>query len=227
MGGSAWTNTEGWLSDGNECDWYSTSSDGLCNEEGLVDQIDLRRMDLRGQLPKELILLSENLVSLRVNGNTITGSIPNFLTDLSNLDRLHLNSNLLEGTIGTEIGKLSNLWSLRLGQLESLRGSIPFQLGSLTKLEYLYLDGNELTGTIPMELSKLSSLLHLKLQSNDLSGTVPMELSFLTNLITLELQQNNLIGSVPMEVCTRLGAPLDVSIQVECDEVTCSCCDGC
>ena len=227
MAGSTWRNTDGWLTDSNECDWYSTSSDGLCNEEGFVNEIDLRRMDLRGQLPKELIILSESLVSLRVNGNMITGSIPNFLTDLSNLDRLHLNDNLLKGTLGTEIGKLTNLWSLRLGQLESLTGSIPFQVGLLTKLEYLYLDGNELNGTIPMELSKLTSLLHLKLQYNDLSGTVPMELSFLTNLITMELQQNDLIGSVPMEVCTRLGAPIDVSIQVDCGEVSCTCCDGC
>eukprot|EP00833_Pecoramyces_ruminatium_P004153 jgi/Orpsp1_1/1178185/evm.model.c7180000064356.1 len=39
-----------------------------------------------------------------------------------------------------------------------LNGTIPPELGNLSKLEYLILNNNSLSGTIPPELGKLSNL---------------------------------------------------------------------
>jgi hypothetical protein len=50
-----------WMSYSDECFWHSTLSDGFCNEEGLVRNIDIRDGGLSGTLPKEVALLSNSL----------------------------------------------------------------------------------------------------------------------------------------------------------------------
>ena len=50
-----------WMSYSDECFWHSAGSDGFCNEEGLVRNIDIRDGGLSGTLPKELALLSNSL----------------------------------------------------------------------------------------------------------------------------------------------------------------------
>lgn len=227
MGGEGWVNSLGWLSDTNECQWVSTSTNDICGTNSMLAQLDLRRNGLKGSLPVELILLAENLESIQVNGNSIEGTVPAFVADLKKLGRLHLNGNLLTGTIPSSLGQLSaTLWSLRLGQMD-LNGPLPSQLGSLSQLTYLFLANNRLTGTIPSQFGNLSNLLELELFDNQLIGTVPTELGFMTSLISLKLQQNLLEGSVDSRICTSLGAPEETIIQVECSAVSCSCCQGC
>ena len=57
-----------------------------------------------------------------------------------------------------------------------MSGEIPAELGSLSNLEWLYLDSNALSGEIPAELGSLSDLTELYLNDNDLSGCVPSSL---------------------------------------------------
>ena len=56
------------------------------------------------------------------------------------------------------------------------RGDTKRSLGSLSKLELLYLGNNELSGEIPPELGSLSNLRELVLVGNQLSGCVPSSL---------------------------------------------------
>ena len=78
-----------------------------------------------------------------------------------------------------------------------LTGKIPFELGGLTKLEWLYLNYNQLTGGIPAELGDLANLRVLSLMDNQLTGEIPAELGRLTNLTVLHLAGNQLTGCVP------------------------------
>ena len=64
------------------------------------------------------------------------------------VDRLTLSENALSGSIPEELGNLANLQSLYLRD-NQLSGPIPAQLGNLANLEYLYLNGNQLSGCIP------------------------------------------------------------------------------
>ena len=50
-----------WMTDADECSWYSTRTDSICNEDGLFRNLDLRGLDLYGTIPAELSLLSGSL----------------------------------------------------------------------------------------------------------------------------------------------------------------------
>ena len=58
-----------------------------------------------------------------------------------------------------------------------------------------------LSSTIPSELGALTLLTDLRLNGNeDMSGTIPSELSQLTNLIRLDLRSMSLSGSLHSSV---------------------------
>ena len=80
-----------------------------------------------------------------------------------------------------------------------LRGFLPTELGFLTTLTYLDVDGSGLT-TIPTELGRLSNLYFLSMRSSGLSGTIPSELGLLTNLDYLFLDSNSLTGTITTEL---------------------------
>ena len=112
--------------------------------------------------------------------------------------RLADNSSLV-GEIPSELGSLSNLQGLEL-QGNQLSGEIPPELGNLTNLVDLNLRYNELTGEIPPELGNLVNLETLVLDHNGLTGEIPPELGNLTNLRSLWLHSNNLSGGIPPEL---------------------------
>ena len=82
----------------------------------------------------------------------------------------------------------------------NLGGRIPPELGELSRLTWLQLDGNRLAGPIPPELGKLTRLKILSLGDNDLTGPIPSELGNLLNLRQLWLDDNRLTGPVPPEL---------------------------
>lgn len=112
-----------------------------------------------------------------------------------------LNYNNLRGSLPPQLGQLSKLQSLVL-YFNDLSGTIPAELGQLPNLESLVLNDNKLNGPIPPELGQLSSLKDLDLESNNLSGSIPAELGQLTNLESLNLNSNDLSGPIPAELGT-------------------------
>ena len=117
---------------------------------------------------------------------------------------LEVQSNGLAGTIPAELGQLSKLARLWLNG-NSLNGSIPDQLGNLSSLAHLALSENQLTGAIPMQLGHLSSLKSLWLSGNRLTGSIPAALGNLTALLDLDLSNNRFTGPVPRELGNLLN----------------------
>ncbi|KAG5546786.1 hypothetical protein RHGRI_018831 [Rhododendron griersonianum] len=79
----------------------------------------------------------------------------------------------------------------------SLSGTIPENLGSLTFLQVLNLGHNKLTGTIPSSLGNLKAVGVLDLSHNHLEGFIPGSLGGLSFVTDLDVSNNNLTGSIP------------------------------
>ena len=112
---------------------------------------------------------------------------------------LSLYDNGLSGTIPPELGNLTRLVHLYL-DFNDLTGPIPPELGELKSLEDLYLGSNALSGWIPPELGNLTRLGVLNLEFNTLTGPIPRELGNLPRLRILRLWVNQLTGSIPQEL---------------------------
>lgn len=119
----------------------------------------------------------------------------------------------LRGTIPPEIGDLTGLKNIALDGTQ-LTGPIPPELGNLAGLERLRLTTNRLSGSIPAELGNLENLKELYLQFNALTGEIPVELGNLENLQELYLHSNDLSGCIPSTI--RLSRPnLSVDVGLE------------
>jgi len=112
---------------------------------------------------------------------------------------LVLSDNQLSGSMPPELGNLTKLEFLYL-ENNQLTGAIPSELGNLTDLTLLHLLNNQLSGNIPVELGNLSNLEYLILSGNQLTGTIPVELGNLTKLDQLLLGTNQLTGTIPTEI---------------------------
>ena len=112
---------------------------------------------------------------------------------------LWLGGNNLSGSIPSDLGTLSKLERLDLSE-NQLSGSFPAELGNLASLEQLLLSDNALSGSIPAELGDLANLERLFLYNNALSGGIPAEFGDLASLEELHITGNNLSGSIPTEL---------------------------
>ena len=168
---------------------------------------------LNGTLPPELQNLPA-LQTLLIQDNSLTGSIPTELGNLSTsgFTTLNLSGNSLTGSIPSELGNLTGLTSLNLSG-NSLTGSIPTELGQLSNLTQLLLNNNSLSGPIPSEIGNLSALRNLRLHWNSLSGPIPSEIGNLPNLDHLWLAHNRLSGEFPRWIKNLTGLRGWITIQ--------------
>jgi Leucine-rich repeat (LRR) protein len=111
-----------------------------------------------------------------------------------------LSFNKVTGIIPPEIGYLTELVELDLNG-NSLQGVLPsFMFKSLKKLKRLNLHMNDLFGAIPKEIGLLKNLKELTLFGNFFHGRVPAELGNLKRLENLDLYANNLTGQIPPSI---------------------------
>ena len=108
-------------------------------------------------------------------------------------------SPVINGIIPPQIGSLDKLQQLYLGH-NQLTGAIPPELSNLTELTQLWLNRNQLTGPIPATLGDLTALESLGLDNNRLSDEIPAELGNLTELTQLFLHRNQLVGMIPLQL---------------------------
>lgn len=143
-----------------------------------------------------VVVVDNQVTSLNLRANRLTGTIPSFLNQLSSLETLNLSLNFLSGSIPKEIGEFVSLETLDLSGC-LLTGNIPSELGNLTNLTSLNLENNQLTGSIPTGFGSLVNLTSLRLRNNQLSGSIPTQLGNLINLTSLRFDGNNLTGTLP------------------------------
>nr|XP_027069870.1 probable leucine-rich repeat receptor-like protein kinase At1g35710 isoform X1 [Coffea arabica] len=153
-----------------------------------------------------------SVTELLLPGYGIHDSLTNFgVSSFPNLVRLDLSGNKLYGTIPHQIGALSKLTHLTLSN-NFMEGFIPSSIANLTTLVILDLSYNSFSGRIPPTLGLLSNLDFLDLNSNYFSGVIPPALSNLTKLSRLYIHWNPAIRGVLPEEIGNLKSLLELDL---------------
>ncbi|PWA76945.1 hypothetical protein CTI12_AA227520 [Artemisia annua] len=116
----------------------------------------------------------------------------------NSVTRVDLGNAGLSGQLSPELGKLTMLQYLELNG-NNITGSLPDELGNLTNLLSLDLYQNRLDSGIPETYGKLQKIRFLRLNNNNLTGTIPGSLTTIYSLQILDLSNNNLSGPVPVD----------------------------
>ncbi|THG14099.1 hypothetical protein TEA_009357 [Camellia sinensis var. sinensis] len=116
-------------------------------------------------------------------------------TSLSNLEKLYLIGCYLTGSIPEEIGSLSKLTRLYLSANHHLE-----EFGKLENLVKMHLGGSSLHGLIPVEIGDLTQFTYLNLKDNLLKGKIPSSIGQLMNLKFLDMSANQINNTIPTEL---------------------------
>uniref|UniRef100_A0A803MD92 non-specific serine/threonine protein kinase n=2 Tax=Chenopodium quinoa TaxID=63459 RepID=A0A803MD92_CHEQI len=161
-----------------------------------LSKISLSHNNHIGEIPSDLGNCT-SLIALYFANNSLTGGIPLQLFNLPALSTMiDFSENHLTGSLPEEVGKLNNLQSILLNG-NMLSGQIPSSISRCVVLEYLYLGKNNFGGSIPDALRSLKGLLEIDLSYNNLTGQIPPFLADL-QLRLLNLSHNSLEGEVPI-----------------------------
>ncbi|WRX13120.1 Serine-threonine/tyrosine-protein kinase [Theobroma cacao] len=195
----------------------------------LLETLVIHKNRFGGRLPDSIANLSIRLRVLYMGENQITGSLPEGIGNLVNLNDINMGNLFLTGNIPVSMGKLQNLEGLSLPS-NHLSGKIPSSVGNLSRLskldlsnnnfegrilqslancdrmEQLDLSQNKLNGSIPNQLfGAFKSLFYLNLSHNSFTGLLPLDLGNLKNLVQLFLDNNKFFGEIPCNLGQSSG----------------------
>lgn len=122
--------------------------------------------------------------------------------------QMSLTSNSLGGTLPSELGLLTRLTHFNM-YFNSIYGNIPSEYGQWTNNYNMFgLYRNSFSGSIPSELGRMSMMVKdFILGTNELTGVLPSQLGQLTGITSyFYLLTNNLCGEIPVEVAAMNSA---------------------
>lgn len=183
-----------------------------------VTSVKLYGDKLKGELPSEIKMLSELRKLVVAQSDFVKGEIIDEVFELKRLNVLDFQFTCLSGELSPRIGQLTELDTLSLwkGRYEASKpggdvnwdkntvlfsGSIPAEIGNLTKLRFLDFARAGFQGEIPSSIGNLASITRLDLSENRLSGSIPSSIGKLQNVEWLALCNNLFTGSIPDEIC--------------------------
>ena len=150
---------------------YSTGSlpQNIC-QGGLLRKFTVGHNQFSGQIPKSLRNFSA-LLRLQLKGNKLSGNLSEDFGAYPRLNFIDLSHNNFFGEISSSWASCSKLNMLLIAY--NITGTIPTIIGNSTQLGVLDLSWNRLVREIPRQLGKLTSLFKLLLNGNQLSGIIP------------------------------------------------------
>eukprot|EP01018_Ginkgo_biloba_P025112 Gb_18261 [translate_table: standard] len=160
---------------------------------------------LTGRIPKDIAsCLKLEFVDLR--GNRLSGPVPSEVNSLTNIKVLHFSDNHLSGELSfLNFNSNPDRLSVPFPHLKYLdlannkfSGKIPSQIGRISELESIFLNGNMLVGIIPYSLGYLPTLMVVHIHNNFLHGNLPAALANnCSKLQSLDVSNNFLVGRIP------------------------------
>uniref|UniRef100_A0A804JEX1 Leucine-rich repeat-containing N-terminal plant-type domain-containing protein n=1 Tax=Musa acuminata subsp. malaccensis TaxID=214687 RepID=A0A804JEX1_MUSAM len=178
---------------------YNNSFSGSLSSISLpleLELLDLSHNHISGSIPSFVCNLTQ-LRILDLSSNQISSEIPWCWQETNFIIYINLADNKLSGEIPSSIEKLTQLRSLHLNN-NSLHGHLPSSLKNCSGLVFLDLGDNKFSGSIPTWIAQnFQNLEVLRLCSNMFSGNIPSELGQLHHLHIIDLANNNLSGPIP------------------------------
>jgi len=178
----------------------------FCTNDGRIEQIQTKNLNLRGSLPQDFNKLTE-LTNLGLQNNELSGSLPSF-AGLSKLQYAYLGNNKFD-TIPSDF--FTGLTSLQVISLEknplnqSSGWALPSEIKNSAQLTNLSLSGCNLVGLLPDFLGSMSSLIVFEMAYNNLSGVIPASYSGLQlQILKLNNQQHRSGLSGPIDVIASM-----------------------
>ncbi|KAI3833428.1 hypothetical protein MKX03_019923 [Papaver bracteatum] len=142
-----------------------------------------------------------NITELILTNSNLQGTLQSFnFSSFANSVVIYLSNNNLSGSIPSQIGSLSKLTHFDLS-MNKFSVHIPLEIGFLTNMNLSDLSQNHISGQIPTSICNLSNLNALYLHTNKFSGTIPLEIGKLESLVDLDLSTNNLNATIPASIC--------------------------
>lgn len=200
--GDQWRYNYGWKEgkEGEECSWS-----GILCQNSRITSINLTFNNISGSIPESIGKLT-NLQKLTINNNELTGPLPQSIKQLTKLDRLDLSYNKLEGSVSLE--SLQNLQYLDISYNQF--SSIIFAQNN--QLNTLKANHNKFTGPLFSGLVNLNNLTTLDLSYNEFTGSIPGLPATITGLYLHE----NLLEGVISENLMKLSNLKNLSISSNC-----------
>ena len=219
-----------WLSANNVCDWRTQFVVGeevgswiqigvKCHGGAEVKEIVLPNGNLRGELPRELGLLT-GMEGLILWENDLTGSFPSALQKLTLLKEIDFHVNFFDGSMLPEwLGDLSQLTTLNLAQT-GITGELP-DMSGLSILDTINIGFNSIRDDVGKfaPLSNIRNLIAannsfygdlqsdylfdwplleiIDMSNNDISGSLPGNMFSLSHLEVIDLSSNSITGTLP------------------------------
>lgn len=195
LGGSDWTNSDGWMENNDVCSWYGVTCGEDGDSSGRVTKLVLGENNLVGTVTNDVFELPY-LTELDLRTNNITLTFEGIL-NAKNLDTLYLSQTKINSLDG--IGNAVALKNLHVTD-NYLTGTFPEELYDLIQLEKLYMNFNNFSGPLSPRIGQMSSLKDLYVFHNNLSGSIPSEIASLPQIEVIALGENKFSGSLPVEM---------------------------
>ncbi|KAL3349924.1 hypothetical protein AABB24_022799 [Solanum stoloniferum] len=155
----------------------------------------LGRNQFSGEIPDQLFSSSMTLKHLLLEQNQLTGKIPPSLGLVQTLEVVRLDRNSLDGSITSTLKNLTLMSELFLSN-NKFTGPLP-NLAGMNALNYLDMSNNTFSSAdFPQWFSTLQSLTTLVMENTQLQGEIPPTLFSLFQLQTLNLRGNKINGTL-------------------------------
>ncbi|KAL5698803.1 hypothetical protein ACHQM5_029791 [Ranunculus cassubicifolius] len=156
-----------------------------------------RNPNLDGIIPTRLWSLPQ-LENFSASSCGISGSLPAF-ESCKLVSVIELDGNSLSGIIPDSVGNCVSLDRMSLSE-NNLSGSIPVEFVTISVLRVLDLSHNAIDGVIPLEFRNSSNLLLLNVSYNDVSGEIPSGEKFESMGVNAFTGNSKLCGR-PLQSC--------------------------
>ncbi|KAK5841104.1 hypothetical protein PVK06_010012 [Gossypium arboreum] len=146
-------------------------------------------------LPNQSSTSSQGSFYFEASYNNLSGPIPNWLCNMSQLSAFYASYNNFNGPIPNCLDNMSQLYTFD-AFYNNLSGPIPNCLGNMSAMSWLGLQRNNFSRMLP-KFSKTTQLQFLKVSENRLVGKLPRSLAKCTQLLVLDVGSNMINDTFP------------------------------